>query len=186
MHDRALSRFDRLDVEISVGDEHRYHAPIRVQESYALDEPGDLSDKTHIVLGWLLGRSTNLQEQLEAHLLDGVLLDDGASPLRQALETTKLGSAPSPLCGLEDSNREMSFICGLEGSRAENADALEKLVLDVLQQVADEGVPFERVAAVLHQLELSQREISGDSYPYGLQLHSCGNPYAIRITFGVW
>ncbi|MGD8937139.1 MAG: insulinase family protein, partial [Thiogranum sp.] len=135
-----------------------------------LDESGDLSDKTHIVVGWLLGRSTNLKEQLEAHLLDGVLLDDGASPLRQALETTKLGSAPSPLCGLEDSNREMSFICGLEGSHAENADALEQLVLDVLQKVADAGVPFERVAAVLHQLELSQREISGDSYPYGLQL----------------
>jgi Zn-dependent M16 (insulinase) family peptidase len=170
MHDKALARFDRLDAGIGVGDEYRYHAPLRVQESYALDEPGDLTDKTHIVMGWLLGHSTNLKEQLEAHLLDGVLLDDGASPLRQALETTKLGSAPSPLCGLEDSNREMSFICGLEGSCAENADALEQLVLDVLQKVADDGVPFERVEAVLHQLELSQREISGDSYPYGLQL----------------
>ncbi len=170
MHDRALSRFERLDLHVSVGDEKRYYAPIRVQESYALDEPGDLSDKTHIVIGWLLGRSTNLKEQLEAHLLDGVLLDDGASPLRRALETTKLGSAPSPLCGLEASNREMSFVCGLEGSRVENADALESLVLNVLQEVVEEGIPAERVEAVLHQLELSQREISGDGYPYGLQL----------------
>ena len=36
-----------------------------------------------------------------------------------ALETTDLGNAPSPLCGLEASNREMSFVCGLEGSEAE-------------------------------------------------------------------
>ncbi len=170
MHEKALSRFDRLDVHISVPDEKHYHAPIRVQESYALDEPGDLSDKTHIVIGWLLGHSTNLKEQLEAHLLDGVLLDDGASPLRHTLETTELGSAPSPLCGLEASNREMSFVCGLEGSRVENADALESLVFKVLQKVVDEGIPTERVEAVLHQLELSQREISGDGYPYGLQL----------------
>jgi Zn-dependent M16 (insulinase) family peptidase len=170
LNEKALSHFDKLDLRISVGDEKRYHAPIRVQESYAYDEPGDLSDKTHIVVGWLLGRSTNLKQQLEAHLLDGVLLDDGASPLRYALETTGLGSAPSPLCGLEASNREMSFICGLEGSRAENADALEALVLEVLRKVADEGVPPERVEAVLHQLELSQREVAGDGYPYGLQL----------------
>lgn len=170
MHDQALSRFDKLDINIAVGDEKRYHAPLRVQESYALDESGDISNKTHIVIGWLLGRSTNLKEQLEAHLLDGVLLDDSASPLRHALETTELGNAPSPLCGLEPSNREMSFICGLEGSRAEHADALEKLVLDVLHKVADEGIPGDRVEAVLHQLELSQREISGDGYPYGLQL----------------
>lgn len=180
MHEKALTRFDRLDVHISVDDEKRYHAPIRIQESYALDEPGDLDDKTHIVIGWLLGRSTNLKEQLEAHLLDGVLLDDGASPLRRALETTRLGSAPSPLCGLEASNREMSFICGLEGSRVENADALESLVLDVLQKVADEGIPTERIEAVLHQLELSQREISGDGYPYGLQLVLEGLPSAIH------
>ena len=170
MQDKALSRFEMLDIDISVKDEKRYYAPVRVQESYALDDTGDLSDKTHIVLGWLLGRSTNLKEQLEAHLLDGVLLDDSASPLRRALETTKLGSAPSPLCGLEASNREMSFVCGLEGSRSENADALEALVLDVLQKVVDEGIAAERVEAVLHQLELSQREISGYGYPYGLQL----------------
>ena len=180
MHEKALSRFDRLDARVSVDDEKRYYAPIRVQESYALDEPGDLSDKTHIVIGWLLGRSTNLKEQLEAHLLDGVLLDDGASPLRRALETTKLGSAPSPLCGLEASNREMSFVCGLEGSHLDHADALESLVLDVLQKVVDEGIPAERVEAVLHQLELSQREISGDGYPYGLQLILEGLPSAIH------
>ena len=170
IHEQALSRFDKLDLHIGIDDEKRYYAPIRVQESYAYDEPGDLSDKTHIVMGWLLGRSTRLKQQLEAHLLEGVLLDDGASPLRYALETTELGSAPSPLCGLEASNREMSFVCGLEGSRAENADALEALVLEVLQKVAAEGVPQERVEAVLHQLELSQREVAGDGYPYGLQL----------------
>jgi len=180
MHDKALRRFEALDVHISVADEKRYHAPVRIQESYAFDEEVEANNKTHVVMGWLLGPTTNLKEQLEAHLLEGVLLDDSASPLRHALETTELGSAPSPLCGLEASNREMSFVCGLEGSKAENADALEQLVLRVLQEVADEGVPRERVEAVLHQLELSQREISGDGYPYGLQLILSGLSCAIH------
>jgi Zn-dependent M16 (insulinase) family peptidase len=170
IHDKALSHFERLDVHIAVADEKRYHAPVYVQENYAFDEPGEVGDKTHLVMGWLLGPSINLKEQLEAQLLEGVLLDDSASPLRRALETTDLGSAPSPLCGLEASNREMSFVCGLEGSRPERTQALEKLVLDVLQEVADKGIEKSRIEAVLHQLELSQREISGDGYPYGLQL----------------
>ncbi len=166
----ALGRFKRLDVHIAVGEEQRYLAPVNVEESYAVADDEQDGDKTHIVLSWLLGRSTDLEEQLKAHLLSGVLLDDSASPLRQALETTDLGSAPSPLCGLEDSNREMSFICGLEGSHPERAQALESLVFEVLERVAEEGVPTERVAAVLHQLELSQREVGGDGFPYGLQL----------------
>lgn len=166
----ALKRFDKLDVHIGVPDEKRYHAPLRVQESYALADEDDLDDKTHVAIGWLLGKSANLDELLKAQLLSSVLLDNSASPLLRALETTDLGSAPSPLCGLEDSMRELTFVCGVEGSNAESVEDVEELVLDTIRQVAEQGVPQERVEAVLHQLELHQREIGGDSYPYGLQL----------------
>ena len=169
IEEKALHRFEKLDKEIRVDDEMRYSEPKYITDVYALDEE-DTSDKTHIVIGWLLGHSTSLEDMLRAHLMSSVLLDNSSSPLRHALETTELGAAPSPLCGLEDSNREMSFMCGIEGSNPEHAKALEQLVLNVLQDVADNGVPQENVEAVLHQLELSQREISGDTYPYGMQL----------------
>jgi len=117
---------------------------------------------------------------MRAHLLSSVLLDNGASPLRYALETTDLGSAPSPLCGLEDSNREMALMCGLEGTTAENTKAVEKLVLNVLKDVVENGISHEKLASVLHQLELQQREVSGDGYPYGLQLILEALPAAIH------
>ncbi|MCW8885521.1 MAG: insulinase family protein, partial [Motiliproteus sp.] len=175
----VLDQFERLQQVITVDDEKRYHAPLRVEEAYALEEE-DISNKTHIVTGWLLGHSIDLQEQLEADLLSRVLLDNSASPLRHALETSDLGSAPSPLCGLEDSNREMSFMCGLEGCDPQQAEQVENLILDVLEQVAKEGVPQSQVEAVLHQLELCQREIGGDSHPYGLQLILSGLSTAIH------
>ncbi|MGB1237640.1 MAG: insulinase family protein [Pseudomonadales bacterium] len=165
----ALSNFEALDVNINVADEKRYFSPVRVEEGYDLDEP-ELESKTHHVMGWLLGHSIDLKQQLEAHLLSRVLLDNSASPLRAALESTDLGKAPSPLCGLEDSNREMSFMCGLEGSDPERAAEFEALVMGVLEQVEREGVAQDVVEAQLHQLELGQREISGDGYPYGLNL----------------
>ncbi len=178
IEDHALARFERLNRRISVQDEKRYHASVAVQEFYASDEGGEA--KTHHVLGWLLGESTSLQKQLEAHLLSNVLLNDSASPLRQALETTGLGSAPSPLCGLEDSNRQMCFVCGLEGSEPDKAQQFEALVIEVLQQVAEEGIAQDRVEAILHQLELTQREIRGDGFPYGLQLILSGLPSAVH------
>lgn len=174
----ALKHFDRLDKQISVPPEKRYLAPVRVEEAYPYSPDGAapetsegvIPNKTHIVMAWLLGKSTDLEATLEAHLLTGVLLDNSASPLQKVLETTDLGTAPSPLCGLDDSQYELAFLCGIEGSNPQNADAFEKLILDTLQKVADEGVPYEDVQAALHQLELQQREIGGDGYPYGLQL----------------
>jgi len=168
--ERALSRFQALDETIRVPAEQRLTSPLRIQRSYAYDEKGPAARKTHLVMGWLLGESTDLEQLLEAQLLSSVLLDNSSSPLQQALETTSLGQAPSPLCGLEDGMREMVFCCGIEGSDPEQVEELEALVLGVLERVSNEGVSHDRLEAVLHQLELHQREISGDSYPYGLHL----------------
>ncbi|MEZ0122361.1 MAG: insulinase family protein [Candidatus Reddybacter sp.] len=166
----ALNRFEPLAETIAVPDEKRYLAPIAVEESYAFDEEGPTDNKTHIIISWLLGKATDLKSCMQAHLLNSILLDNSASPLLKALETSDLGSSPSPLCGLDDSQKEMCFVCGIEGSEPEKALELENLVMDVLRDVAENGVAQEQVEASLHQLELQQREIGGDGYPYGLQL----------------
>lgn len=167
---QALQHFERLDERIAVKLEQRLPAPLRAQETYAFDEESSTEQQTHLVIGWLLGDSTDLMAMLEAQLLSSVLLDNSASPLQKALETTDLGTAPSPLCGLEDSLRELVFCCGIEGSDAAKVDDLESLVMSVLESVAEDGVPQSQLEAVLHQLELHQREISGDGMPYGLSL----------------
>ncbi|WP_197471948.1 insulinase family protein, partial [Oleiphilus sp. HI0067] len=173
-HNNVLSRFERSNDLAIVTDEKRYCAPLTVVENYPIDENDGIENKTHIVMSWLLDHSFDLESNLEAHLLSNVLFENSAAPLQKALEQTELGQAPSPLCGLEDSNKEMLFACGIEGSEPERVAEFEKLVISVLEDVAQNGVPQERLEAVLHQLELSQREISGDSYPYGLQLILAG------------
>lgn len=166
----VLGRFERLAVDFSVPDEQRYTTPVAVEETYAVDENEDTMEKTHVVVGWLLNEITDIESVLTAALVSKVLLDNGASPLRRALETTDLGAAPSPLCGMDDSAREMLFACGMEGSEPEHAEAIEALVLSVLRDVAENGVDQTMQAAALHQLELSRREVGGDHYPYGLSL----------------
>ena len=169
----ALQRFETLDSHIAVTDEKRYPEPQYFEESYAFESAEDNSgtkDKTHIVMAWLLGNSTNLEDTMRARLLASILMDNSGSPLQNLLETTDLGTAPSPMCGLEDSQLELCFACGIEGSNPEQADAVEAMILALLEDVANNGLPYEQVAASLHQLELSQREITGGSYPYGLNL----------------
>lgn len=175
----ALSAFEALDADVTIEDEARHPAPIRVEERYYAEEE-NLERKTHVLLGWLLGQSSALEEQFRAQLLASVLLDNSASPLLKALESSDLGASPSPLCGLESSNREMSFMAGLEGCAAGATEQVERLIVETLEQVAREGVPMEQVEAALHQLELDQREITGGSYPYGLQLILAGLPAAIH------
>ncbi|MEN8260393.1 MAG: insulinase family protein, partial [Pseudomonadota bacterium] len=166
----ALARFTRQNLRLDIPNEPRLSEPVAVDAPYPVEQNEDTEGKTHVVIGWLLGESADLREAMHAHLLTDVLLDNSASPLRHALETSELGSAPSELCGLEADLKEIVFACGLEGSDPDKAEAVEKLVLGVLEDVAQNGVPQDQVESVLHQLELSQREIGGGRFPYGLQL----------------
>jgi Zn-dependent M16 (insulinase) family peptidase len=183
----ALNRLEVKPVpQIAVEPEVRYQQPVSKEISYPVDDD-DLSRKTHIVMGWLLGRNTDLKMLLKCHLLSDVLLDTSASPLRLALEKSELATAASPMCGFEEEHMEMNFMCGVEGSDPEHAEAIEELILGVLEQVAEEGIGVDKLEAVLHQLELSQREVGGDGWPYGLQIiFSCmsaaihrGDPIAL-------
>ncbi|MDO3385748.1 insulinase family protein [Gilvimarinus sp. SDUM040013] len=169
--EKVLRHFSKLDKKIQVQPEKRLHSPVRIEDAYPLEADGEgLKNKTHIVIGWLLGKATDLDAALEAHLLSMVLLDNSASPLLRALEQSDLGQAPSPLCGLEDSQYEMSFVCGLEGCDESATADVEHLIFKTLEEIAQHGVPREHIESALHQLELSQREIGGDGFPYGLQL----------------
>lgn len=167
--DCALARFDKLNVQLQVPPEQRYDAPQTVVSYYPLEDPRT-TKRTHIVMSWLLAPLTDVRAVMNATLLAGVLLDNSASPLRHALESTQLGEAPSQFCGFEDSTRETFFSCGLEGSEPAHAEAVEALILQVLQDIVAQGIPTEQVESVLHQMELQQREITGDGFPYGLHL----------------
>ena len=169
--EQALAKFAQGERLESVP-EQRYTEPQRVEANYAVDltEDETLENRTHIVMAWLLPKTTDIKARFALRLVEGVLLEDSASPLRQYIETCGLGESPSSLLGLDDSNFEMSFLCGLQGSNPEQADAFEQGVLNVLEKVAGGDIQTAQVEAVLHQIELQQREIGGGGYPYGLQL----------------
>jgi len=166
---KALKQFSASADRVEVLPEISLTETSRVEQPYASSD-GDNSKQCHVVMGWKLGPNTDLEALIKCNLLSDVLLDTAASPLRLALENTPLAAAPSPLCGLEETNFEMSFFCGVEGTAQEDADKIEELILTTLASVASDGVSVDRIEACLHQIELSHREIGGDGYPYGLQL----------------
>ncbi|MEC8123074.1 MAG: insulinase family protein [Pseudomonadota bacterium] len=164
----ALSKFTKGETIYSK-EEQRLTAPIEVQETYAVDAE-DLKDKTYHILSWLLPKTSDVKLRLGMRLVEGILLENSASPLRHYLETCGYAQSTGPIMGVDDSNYEMTFYCGVQGSNPEHAEAFRQGVLNILQDVASKPIDKDMVDAILHQIELHQREISGDGTPYGLTL----------------
>ncbi|MCP5199428.1 MAG: insulinase family protein [Gammaproteobacteria bacterium] len=165
---RVLQRFDERRAPLVSLPQAPFEVPRAVETAYAA-EPGD-EPGTHIVWAWVHGDAADADDVIAMHLLASLLLEHGASPLRHFLETTDLAEAPSELCGVDDSARQLIFICGVEGSDRVHAEALERGILGVLERLAADGAPRETLEAAMDRLEMAQRDIGGDGYPFGLQL----------------
>ena len=177
LHDDALVRFETGKKHVS-RPELRLIAPIQATDTYTAEEMG--ANKTHHVVAWLLPSIIDPKQRLALRLLEGVLIEHAGSPLRAYLDSHPLGRAPSPLLGLDDSHYEMVFYTGLRGSEPEHAAAVEQGIMDVLAQVASRPIDDETIETILHQIEIDQRHIGGDSMPYGLNLMLEGFSTAIH------
>src|SRR4029077_7701743 len=59
-----------------------------------------------------------------------------------------------------------------------DAEKVERVVMDTLQQLVDHGLDKAQVDAAIHRLEFEKRERSNTGFPYALKvLFSCLAPY---------
>ena len=179
-YEYALKHYTESAEQIVIAPEKHFKKPIVCEDTYPCEDSSDDARHTYLSIAWLLPPSNDIQALLRASLLSSILFEDSSAPMQLALEKTKLGANPSPLCGLHTSGNEMLFVCGLEGSEAQHQKDFENLVINTLEQTAQQGISDTRLEALLYQFELLQREIGGDSYPFGLQLSLRMLPFLIH------
>jgi len=170
VEDRVLKRFDRLKLDSEVPAEQPLPGPKQITECYPLDEGEPLEKRSMVQVAWLTNDINDSFERLSMALLSTLLLGNPAAPLYKALLDSGLGANLSPGVGYHDDNRTTYFAAGLQGTDPEQMEAIEKLVLETLEQVASEGFSRERIDGAIHRMEFSNREVTGDSYPYSLLL----------------
>lgn len=146
----------------------RFAEPKRLIVEYPVAADEELRHKTLISFGWLTCQILEQKELLALSILEIILLDTDASPLKMAL--LKSGLCKQVSCYMEDEISEVPLIITMRGCDPENADPLEKLIKETLQGVIKEGISLDLFENAMHQLEFYRSEITGDGSPFGLSL----------------
>jgi Zn-dependent M16 (insulinase) family peptidase len=181
----ALSRFQRIEVDSTIPNVKRFARPTAAQEPYPDSEGDGAAKKAQALTAWVTIPSANSFQQLAMKVLDEVLLGNAGSPLRKALIDSGIGSALADGTGFHDDYKESVFGAGLKGIAAEDADKVQRVVLDTLESLAEGGVDQTQVDAAIHHLEFDKRERSNAGFPYALRLlfaslpayHYGGDPF---------
>jgi presequence protease len=146
----------------------RFSMPIEREGFYPATEMENGSPSTLIAWGWLTVPIQDQETLLALTLLDAVLMETDASPLKLAL--LQSGLCTSAEAYLDHDMSEIPYLIVCKGCKQENVEALQDLLLRTLQEILNQGIPPHLIEAALHQLEFSRTEISGDHAPFGLTL----------------
>lgn len=169
IEEHTLSKANSLAPLPTIPAQPRFTTPIRKELSYPRAEEDDsFQDKSLISFGWLTCPVLDQETCLALGVLEVILLDTDASPLKKAL--LQSNSCKQVSSYLDTDISEVPLLIQLRGCNPENADKLEKIIFDTLQKVIQEGIPQEAIENAIHQYEFHRSEITGDHYPYGLTL----------------
>lgn len=151
-----------------IGHQNRFAKPIRKELSYPIGKEEGLEKKHICTIGFLTTPLVNQSEVLALTVLDSILMDTDASPLRKALLDTGLAIQAESFLDLEMTELPLAFF--FRGCEKDSSEALEKALFENLNKISKEGIPYSLVESSLHQLELERTEIGGDHSPFGLTL----------------
>lgn len=166
--EHSLKGAERLSPIDGIAHQNRFESPVIEMHTYPTSETEDLDNKHIHTIGFLTTPLQSQDEVLALSILDMVLMDTDASPLKKALLDTKLCVHAD--CFLDTEMTEVPLIFIFRGCQKDGGEKLEKALFDALKKIADEGIPFHLIEAAIHQLEFSRTEMGGDHSPFGLTL----------------
>ncbi len=166
-----LQDFEHIDPDSGVQLQPRFAIPRRVALPYDAGAGEDAQDdhKAYITVNWLLPETGDPETTLGLGILEHILVETPASPLRKALIDSGLGEDLVG-GGLDTGLRQMNFSTGLKGVSPQDTQKVEALIIDTLARLAQDGIDPETVAASLNTVEFRLRENNTGSFPRGLSL----------------
>ena len=137
----------------------KWTSPQTVTDTYpvGVDEP--LTEKTYLMLSWLIGDATDPGEVVLCRILSLILLGNEGAPLRKAIIDSKLG-ADLIYSGASSIGPASTFYVGLKGSEVARAEAFTALVMKTLTEIADAEIDSARVESAFQQATYHYQEVA--------------------------
>ena len=167
--DGYLKEHQLKEVDSAIPLAPRYKKPKYFTHSYYVDGDSTGGGKGRLQVNWLLPENSDPTLTMALSILSFALVSTPASPLRKALIDSNLGDDLTG-GGLSNSLRELTFGVGLKGIDVEDAGKVESLILETLDQLANDGLEQDMVEAAVNSIEFQLRENNTGRYPRGLSL----------------
>ncbi len=176
INDEYLNDFSYRNINSEIKEQPAFGKPVEKVVDYPVSADETEEGKTYLSLSWVAAKSTDPELCLAFEILEHLLLDTPAAPLKKALLESGLGR---DVFGLFDTEvLQIPFSVVLKNSSEDKRDEFERIVLDTLRNLVKNGIDKKLIEASINSKEFDLREADYQGYPKGLF-------YAMK-SLGTW
>jgi Predicted Zn-dependent peptidases, insulinase-like len=160
-----LSKYDQIDVDSTIA-EQKPTGKTQTVRSYPILPGEEDKDKTYLSLNFAVSEATDPETYLAFDMLDYLLLDSPAAPLKKAILDAGIGR--DVFGSYDNSIRQPYFSVNVKNANEAQKDAFKKVVHDTLSSLVKKGIDKKLIEAAINVKEFQLREADYGSMPKGL------------------
>jgi Zn-dependent M16 (insulinase) family peptidase len=161
-----LTDFGRIDVNSQIPLQPPLEKQKEMVVEYPLSPEDDDKEKTFLSMNWVVGKAIDHEVYLAFDILEHLLLETPAAPLKKALLEAQLGK--DVFGAFESSLLQPVFSVVVKNSEANRKDRFQEVVFETLQQLVKSGIDKKLIEASINIKEFGLREADYRGFPKGL------------------
>ena len=166
IHENYLSDFNKRESIIQISKQEPFKQMKECKNYYSVTESENIEDKTYLSLSFSIGEVTNKEHFLAFDLLEDILLETEASPLKKALIQSDIAKDAFGIFNNSTMQTSLSII--VKNSNETEKGNFKKIVFNTLQELVDKGIDRSLIEATINVKEFDLKEGDYSSYPKGL------------------
>lgn len=166
LNESYLGDFHKIDLDSAIPPQAPFSSVEKMEVSYPVSAEEGVRDKTIFALNHVCGRIDQVETVLGLAILNRILLQTSASPLKKALIEAEIGK---DVMGVFDSEiLQPVFSTVVKNSNPEHLDRFMEVIRNTLEEQVKNGLDSKLVAGGVNHIEFMLREADYHSFPKGL------------------
>ncbi|MBK5240899.1 insulinase family protein [Clostridium sp.] len=162
-----LNNFDETFVDSAIMLQKPFNSMKEVVVDYPISSDDDESGKTYLSMNFVSGDNiSNPELHLAFEILEYLLLESAAAPLKKVLVESELGK--DVFGSFDNSILQPVFSIVVKNSNESEKERFKEVVFDALKNIVKEGIDKKLIEACINITEFKLREADLGGFPKGL------------------
>lgn len=166
IEENYLIEFDRIQIDSRIPVQKPFERQNELEAFYPISDDEDEKDNTFMNLNFVVGNALEPELYLGFEIIEHLLLETPAAPLKKALIEAELGK--DVLGRFDNGILQPVFSIIVKNSNKEQKEHFQEVVFNTLSDLVKKGIDKKLIEASINIIEFKLREADFHGFPKGL------------------